>query len=510
MFGKIAKNNIAARFMATWLTAAASVLFAGILVYIHFAPVVTAEAIEVVPGINVQGVDLSNLERFEGVERLAELESGVGETSIKLLLSGSGNEVTLGELGIAVDRNKTMDQALAFGNELGVFKRWYAGIMHVDRPLAPVLVLDETVLRQYWQDRFGPMEMEARDAYLKITADDQAVVVPSIEGYTVDFDLLTERLLNQSILSGGATIDVPVRVIQPEVTTGQISRWKITGLMGEFTTYFNPDQTDRNHNIATAAGKLDGRVIEPGEIFSFNEVVGSRGIEQGYRMANVIVNNKLEEGLGGGVCQVSTTLYNAVLLADLAVEQRSSHSISVGYVPLGRDAAVAYDYLDLKFKNVLDSHVMIKTYVGSGSLTVKIYGAVDPAKEVQIKSWVANTIKPDTVYEIDPAVPPGAPKIVQEGANGYVAAAERLVLIDGQEVRREPLSGSSYKTVEQIIVVHSEADIPENAVEEISPGESGIGDGEPAGESSGEPAGESSGGPAGDNRDNAGRPINLI
>ncbi len=462
MFDKsVKKDKKAIRLKTVWPIAAVMALVIGILAcYYYLAPAVTAEAIEVVPGVSVRGVDLSHLERLEGVERLAELESRVHETTVNLMLAGSGYEVALGELGIAVDRDKTMDRALAVGNELGVFKRWYAEVRHVDRPLDPVLSLDEPVLRQYWQKRFGPLELQARDAYLRINVDERAEVVPSIDGYVVDFDLLTERLVNTAVLFSNAAIDVPVRLIQPEVTTEQARRWGVTGLMAKFTTGFNAAQVDRNHNIATAAVKLDGWMVGPGEVFSFNEVVGSRGLEQGYRMANVIVGNKLEEDLGGGVCQVSTTLYNAVLLADLAVEQRSNHSIPVSYVPVGRDAAVAYDYLDFKFKNVLDSHVLIKTFIGSDSLTVKIYGAPDPHKQVQIKSWVTKTIEPETVYEIDPTVEPGAQKVVQKGASGYIAAAERLVLVDGREARREPLFDSKYKPVEQIIAVHSKADIP--------------------------------------------------
>jgi len=480
---RVQKDKTTTRFKAAvWSTAAAVVLAVGILACYYLAPVVTAEAIEVVPGISVRGVDLSRLERLEGIERLAELESKVHETTVNLMLAGSGYEVALGELGITVDRDKTMDRALAVGNELGVFKRWYAGMRHVDRPLDPVLSLDESVLRQYWQKRFGPPELQARDAYLRINADERVEVVPSIDGYVVDFDLLTERLVNPSVLFGDAAVDVPVRLIQPEVTTEQVRRWGVTGLMAEFTTRFNPDQVDRNHNIATAAVKLDGWMVGPGEVFSFNEVVGSRGLEQGYRMANVIVGNKLEEDLGGGVCQVSTTLYNAVLLADLAVEQRSNHSIPVSYVPVGRDAAVAYDYLDFKFKNVLDSHVLIKTFIGSDSLTVKIYGAPDPHKQVQIESRVTKTIEPETVYEIDPAVEPGAQKVVQKGTSGYIAAAERLVLVDGREARREPLFDSKYKPVEQIIAVHSKADIPGAGLAEEPPSADDSAADEPAGD----------------------------
>ncbi|MFA7466812.1 MAG: VanW family protein, partial [Desulfotomaculaceae bacterium] len=319
------------------------------------------------------------------------------------------------------------------------------------------------------QSQFGPLEKGAQDACLTINNDDRVEVVPSLEGYAIDLELLTESLINQSVISNSTSINVPMKITQPEVTTEQVREWGVTGLLAEFSTRFNPTQANRNHNIATAAGKMDGLIVGPGEVFSFNRAVGSRGIEQGYRMANVIVGNKLEEGLGGGVCQVSTTLYNAVLLADLAVEQRSNHSIPISYAPVGRDAAVAYDFLDLKFKNNLDSHVLIKTLVRNSDLTVKIYGAPNPDKKVQLSSWITKTVEPKTVYEIDPAVEPGNQEVVQQGANGYTAAAERLVLVNGLEVKRELLFGSKYQSVEHIIAVHSQTEIPQTEPGEGNP-----------------------------------------
>lgn len=476
MSGKrVKKSKTTIQLKVVWPMAVSLVLLISTLAYYHSVPVVTAEAREVMPGISVQGVDLSNLERREGVKRLAELESRVRDTTVNLLYAGAGYGVTLGELGFTVDRDKTMDRALAMGNELGVLKRWYAEVRPVDRPMDPVLSLNEPVMRQYLQNQFGSLEKGAQDAYLRINNDDRVEVVPSLEGYTVDLDLLTESLVNQSVLSNGTSVNVPVKINHPEVTTEQVREWGVTGLVAEFSTRFNPTQANRNHNIATAAGKMDGWMVGPGEVFSFNRVVGSRGVDQGYRMANVIVGNKLEEDLGGGVCQVSTTLYNAVLLADLAVEQRSNHSIPISYVPVGRDAAVAYDYLDFKFKNNLDSHVLIKTFVRNSDLTVKIYGAPNPDKKVQIKSWVTKTVEPKTVYEIDPAVEPGNQKVVQKGASGYNAAAERLVLVNGLEVKRELLFGSKYQPVEHIIAVHSRAEIPLTGSDGDRPG--GIGDG---------------------------------
>jgi len=455
------KNKKKFHFKKLWpLIVTIALLMVVLTGYYYLAPAVTAKTVKIVPGVSVQGVDLSGLERPEAIEQLTALASKVQKNTVKLKFGSSEQQVTLGELGITLDRDKTADLALAMGSQLGAFKRWYAGMWHVDRPLDPVLSLDQAVLQQYWQKEFGAAEKPARDASLEVNAAGQLEVTPSVDGYTVDFPLLAKDLVNPAVFAADASIEAPLRTVKPKVTTEQARGWGITGLVAEYTTNFNAAQTDRDHNIATAAAKLDGQVLGPGEEFSFNQVVGPREADQGYRMANVIVGNKLESGLGGGVCQVSTTLYNAALLADLSVAQRSNHSIPVSYVPVGRDATVAYDYMDLKFKNVLDNYILIKTFVGSGSLTVKIYGVPDQRKQVQIKSWVTGTIAPETTYKVDTAVEPGVQKVVQKGISGYTATAERLVLVDGVETRKDQLPGSKYQPVEQIIAVHSKADIP--------------------------------------------------
>lgn len=461
----------------------ALVLVAGTLVYYQLVPGETAEAREVLPGVSVEGIDLSKVQRREGLVRLARLENRVRETPVTLEYNGVSHQVTMDALGASLDVDATMDRALALGEELGVLERWYAEVRPVDRSLAPVLQWDGDKTRQTLLELFGALENGPEDARLEIGVDDRVEVVPAREGYAVDWDQLFNRLNSRPVLSGREVVQVPVLVTRPAVTTEEVRGWGVTGLVAEFSTRFNPEQGNRNHNIALAAGKLDGLLVAPGEVFSFNEAVGPRSSEQGYRMANVVVGNKLEEDLGGGVCQVSTTLYNAVLQADLPVEQRSNHNVAVSYVPAGRDAAVAYDYLDFKFRNDSGSHLLLRTFTGDSTLKIKIYGTPRPDRVVQLKSWVINTVEPETVYQVDPEVTPGTQKVVQKGAPGFAAAAERVVLVNGRETKREPLPGSKYRPMDHIIAVHSWAEIPEpDTVEQgdgVEPGDTNPAPGEP-------------------------------
>jgi len=421
--------------------------------------VLKAEATEILPGVSVNGVSLSNLERQDGIKRLATLENQICSKTVEIVYNGEVHSVALSQLGLSMDNEKTVDQALALGNQMGIIKRWEVQLRPVQRNIQPVIHLDMEKVHQVLQGIGGAIEHQAVNARLDIAAGDQVVIRPAEAGYIIDDKLFSSQLINLIQNDKNLRLDLPVKVLKPEVTEEIVNSWGVTGLMSSFTTNFKAQQTNRNHNIATAAKALDGILIKPGETISFNKVVGPRGSEEGYKSANVIVGNKLEQGLGGGVCQVSTTLYNAILLSDLAVKERSSHTLPVSYVPVGRDAAVAYGSLDLKFKNNSRSYVLIKTAIQGNGLTVKVFGNNNVKKSVQINSWITNTIEQKKIYQIDTTVTPGQPKLVQQGSQGYKVASERVVLEGGKEIKREPLPASYYQPVAEIVAVNNKTEI---------------------------------------------------
>jgi len=143
-------------------------------------------------------------------------------------------------------------------------------------------------------------------------------------------------------------------------------------VLGEYTTKFGSKAKARNENISHAANSIKGTVIEPGEVFSYNKTIGPTTKENGYKMARIFVRGKKALGYGGGVCQVSSTLYNAAESAGMEIVERHSHSLPVEYVPKGKDAATSYGSVDLKFKNTSPNPVKIDTAVTENSVTVKI------------------------------------------------------------------------------------------------------------------------------------------
>ncbi|MCL2336100.1 MAG: VanW family protein [Firmicutes bacterium] len=321
--------------------------------------------------------------------------------------------------------------------------------------IKPALQVD----RQQFESRVGnawqKVIKEPENAGFKVLEDDRITIVPGREGTAIDFNQLEQEIteqINTAAANHPVTVSLPTVTAAPLRTTKDIESMGIDGLISQYSTRFNAAQVSRNYNIKVAAAALDGQLIAPGEVFSFNRVVGPRSSEAGYKTANVIVNNELVPGLGGGVCQVSSTLYNAVLLANLKIVERTNHSLPVGYVPIGRDATVSYDAVDFKFANDANFYIYIKTDVTGNNLTVKLYGNVEQSPRVELSSWVVETIAATVVYENDPNLTAGEEVVKQRGSNGFKAAAVRYVW-KGAEKTTETLPASLYNPVRRIVAV---------------------------------------------------------
>jgi vancomycin resistance protein YoaR len=204
--------------------------------------------------------------------------------------------------------------------------------------------------------------------------DKNGNIIPEQLGYRLNRQVFTENIFSYYFNNGSSTLEVPLLAIYPRVDSellGNIRGEKI----GEYVTFFNTNNKERNNNIYLAAKAINNYVLFPGEIFSFNKVVGERTAGKGYMPATVIVNGEFSEDFGGGICQVSSTLFNAVDNAGLKVVQRNSHSREVSYVPPKRDATVSWNGPDLIFKNDYNQPILILAKSIENKLIIKIYSS---------------------------------------------------------------------------------------------------------------------------------------
>lgn len=399
-------------------------------------------------GIKVEGLDLSGKTVEEG---LAALEAQLLEQQAgKVILTGGETQVetTLGELGLQMaNADEILEEALSYGKEGTYFAR-YRTIKKLAEGATNLDVtykLDETVAGEALTTITAPMNTEAQDA--TITRKDGAfVVTDEMNGVEVDVPASVAELVayfNEAWeYTGDESFEVVFAEAIPAVTKEELS--KVKDLLGSFSTSFTAGN-DRAKNIANATSRINGSVLMPGEELSVSTAMGSRTAANGYYNAGTYQNGKVVDGLGGGVCQVSTTVYGAVLNAELEVTERHGHSMTVGYVKPAQDAAISEGYKDLKFKNNTEAPIYIEGYVSGGTVTYKIYGAEYRATNRKVE-YVSNTLSttPATNKFVEaPGKALGVSKS-ESGHDGKKAELWKVVYVDGKEVSRERVNSTSY------------------------------------------------------------------
>ena len=287
---------------------------------------------------------------------------------------------------------------------------------------------------------------EAKDAYY---TKDPFAVYPSSNG--LDFDISVDEA-KQMVSTPSETYTIPLKTLYPDVTTNEIGTEAFPDKLATYSTSYASSNANRSTNIALAASKINGTVLMPGEEFSFNGTVGKRTAANGFKTATVYSNGQVTTDYGGGICQVSSTLYNTVLKANLEITNRINHTFTVGYVPIGLDATVSWGSPDFKFKNNRSYPIKIVAATSNKRLTISVFGLKEDVEyEVELVSYKTGTIPYSTVYTTDSSLGKGKTKVVQSGSNGATSVAYKILKLNGKEVSRTLLSKDRYSPHNQII-----------------------------------------------------------
>lgn len=273
----------------------------------------------------------------------------------------------------------------------------------------------------------------------------ESVFTPGQDGTKVSTVATKEAILALTDAMEGGEVALLTESVPPKFTLDDLM--KANALIGEYSTPIT-GSASRDVNLTVASEYINGVTLYPGEVFSTNETIGPTTYERGYRNAPVIENGKLVDGMGGGVCQVSSTLYNAVLFSELEIVQRQNHSLVVGYIPIGRDATLAGDVIDFKFKNDTDYPIYIESYLEGKRLYVSIYGyETRPAnRTIDFESiWISSTAAPPEKETPDPSLPLGERVVDTASLGGQVIDVYKKVFVDGALVDRTLVNRSSYR-----------------------------------------------------------------
>ena len=287
---------------------------------------------------------------------------------------------------------------------------------------------------------------EPKDAYYETNP---FTIYPEVDG--IDFDIEAARNLIKQ--ENKEEYQIELIITKAEHTTADIGAEAFPDVLADFATKYEASNKNRTTNLALAVNKINGVVLMPGEEFSYNKVVGERTIEAGYKEAKIYSNGQVIDGLGGGICQVSSTLYNSVLLSNLEITERHNHQFTTSYVAAGRDATVAWGAKDFKFVNNRKYPIKIEASVKNGICKISIYGVKEEIEynvDIEVEQI---SVKPySTKYEENPDLDVGVEKIKQNGTNGRVTATYKVLSRNGMIVSRTLLSKDNYNAIQKIVI----------------------------------------------------------
>lgn len=410
-------------------------------------------------GIYIGDIDVAGMTEQEAKEAVESYVDTLKDISLTLhAVDDNPVEVTTGELGITWKNPEIVEEAFSLGKEGNIVKRYkeLADLEHQNLIYDIELAFDDKAIRSVLEEKCSPFDKEAKDASLR--RENGAFVVEGGQtGEKVDVDASAAEL-NQFLQNGwnhqSAELDLVVTIDEPKGKTEDLERVK--DVLGTFTTSYKTSGADRSANVANGCSLINGVTLLPGEEFSAYETVSPFSKENGYHLAGSYLNGMVVESLGGGICQVSTTLYNAVLLAELEVVERHNHSMEVSYVQPSADAAIAESAgKDFKFRNNLEYPIYIEGYTQDKQITFTIYGVEtrDPSRSVSFESEILSETRADTEQIVADASQPVGFVKVQSAHTGRNAKLWKIVRENGEEVSREPVNQSSYKMVPRIATV---------------------------------------------------------
>ncbi|HHW10848.1 MAG TPA: hypothetical protein GXX29_12850 [Firmicutes bacterium] len=397
----------------------------------------------IIPGVHVAGIPVGGLTQEEAAtlleERLARRLTG--EVVVNW---GYGRmNINLKQAGVRIDAKAMVEAAYSVGRTGSLVQqlkdRFTAARHGWD---VPVSFTTEPAFDEIIDKIAAAAYQPAVNAAIILKRDDSIEIHPEQYGKYIDKEELKERIFSVA-LKQERHVFITAREVRPQMTAEDIASWGIKTVVARYKTSFNPADENRTHNLKLAAQALDGTLIKPGEMFSFNKKVGPRMAASGYKEAPVVREGQLVPDVGGGVCQVSTTLYNAVILAGLNAATRSAHSIPATYVDLGLDAAVAYDYIDFRFANTTAGNLYIKAQVVDDIVDVALLGP-EKAPPYTISTVLENVLPIPVVEVPDINLEPGQKVTEQEGAVGYVVSVWRK-LKQGSEEKVELVNRTTYK-----------------------------------------------------------------
>ena len=383
--------------------------------------------------VEIKSSYLNDEELFQQTAKTLLSEQGITDAPYTLTYSDTAVTVTINETGEYVDIN--------------AFYAQMKQRMTVED--YSVLELQGTPIGTPSADEiYNAIYIKAENARAE-TINGKTKIVPHVVGRSVD-----KKSLEEHLNKGEKRFQLKLNKTYPDIKTENIEGQFFHDVLGTYRTNYNAALKGRSQNVALAARKINGTVLNNGDIFSFNKTVGKRTAAAGFSTATIFTNGELSEELGGGICQVSSTLYYATLLANLKIVERRNHMFTVSYAKNGLDATVAYGSIDFRFKNNYSAPIKIVASASGGVVSITILGTKEQNIKVELATQTLETIPFQTEYTEVSVLKAGQQRVKQNGLNGYKVSATKIVKDgNGNVLRRESLGTSVYRPLKKVIEV---------------------------------------------------------
>lgn len=409
---------------------------------------VLGQAAVVPEGISVGGRELGGLEEEEARRQVEERVAAMCAQTVSFDVDGDIVATTVAGLGFYWNNPNVVEETVKEYHTGNIIQRYMKQKDVSRNPVNAALDLqaEDSAVQKVVEELCTPLLREPADASI-VRENGQFVITPSQNGLTVNWEQTMEALYEglEGDLGQPVWVEAAVEVTKPAKTTELLSQ--IQDVLGTFSTDFSSSSRARATNLQVGAGKINGRVLMPGETLSGYECMQPFTTANGYATAAAYENGQVVDSVGGGVCQIATTLYNAALFAELEITQRQNHSMIVGYVPPSNDAAIAGTYKDIKVTNPYDTPIYVEGGTVGRTLTFTIYGKeTRPAnRTLKFQSETLSVQNPgDPITKVDPSLAPGARVRVQSSHKGLKSRLWKCVYIDGVETERTLLHTDTY------------------------------------------------------------------
>lgn len=423
------------------------------IIAVSAAPFLWVSEGKAIPGMQMGSENIGGKSKTELEEFLKNEVKTLQEKNIVLTYKSINEKISFKDLEINLSKDLPYE-ILKKGRSGKVFEDWYTRweVLLLNNDMDFECEFNKDLLNKKVEEIIQKYNKEPRDT-LPIIHDDGTVTFDDGVPY---LKINKEELINRIALAikKGVVEPVEIPVLEEKIPKRTKEQLKgITNVLGKYTTTFGGDY-NRSRNIELAANSINGTMLMPGESFSYNNATGSRSSEHGYLSAPVIVGGKLVPGTGGGVCQVSSTLFNALLYSGLDILERTSHFNPISYTPIGQDATVAEGYLDLKFRNNMKNPIYLYTEYSPGIISIYILGAKDDVPEsVQVFNNGVKTLPFEVVKKVDSSIKEN--KKIEYGHEGYqTSVTQRVTWKDGRV--HEDTFSSDYEAVNTIIYYANE------------------------------------------------------